>query len=331
MSRDESPLDPLKRFERETGFRSAEMPQAQPNESHLAYWLFYPVTALECAVMAIAVTFSYLLLRCRYFGWWHPEASRKRPPGRVKPKMDGDAARHAMQAMEGISKQAGARVFWISGTLLGLERLGRTLPHDNDLDLGVCTDDPHCLDLVRALWASGRIASIAPQRISWKIRIQNPDLQHVPNGIIRYKAAVRGEGTPGAPPVKIDIFLHFPYCGGVMHGTRNSLWWNSPVQVTRKSYGSGEFCVPEDPHRYLFENYGDYRTEVKEFENSIDCPNAMNIFSWQSLGYLLSRLQLMLKLGRIDRARQVNRRIRATIVKGLRPFDGRAPRQPLRA
>lgn len=317
----------LAQFERVTGFRAQAMPQSLPNESHLAYWLAYPLTLVECAAMAAAAAFSYLLLRVLYFDWWHPKEARVRPAGRVKPRLDSEDGLRAMQVVEGIARQSGAQVYWISGTLLGLERLGRPLPHDNDLDLGISTDDPHCLDLVRALWTSESIVEIAPQRISRKIRIQNPDLQHVANGIIRYKAAVRSQGDPGKPPVKIDIFLHFPYCGGLMHGTRNSLWWNSPLAVTQKGYASGAFSVPQDPHRYLSENYGDYRTEVKEFENSIDCPNAMNIFSWQSLGYLLARLQLMVKLGKLERAQRVNRRIRATIRKGLSPFDGHSPRR----
>jgi hypothetical protein len=47
----------------------------------------------------------------------------------------------------------------------------------------------------------------------------------------------------------------------------------------------------------------------------------MNIFSWRSFATLLSRLQMMLKLGRVDRAHQINKRIMATILKGLMPFS----------
>ncbi len=297
-----------------------------PNRSHFAYWLLYPVTLLECAAMLLVSTLGYLLLRIVYFPWWHPESARRRAPGRIKKLIDSEEALRAMRTIERIAGESQARVFWISGTLLGLERMGRPLPHDTDLDLGVCIDDPHCLDLIRALQSSDRIAEIAPQLISWKIQQQNPDLQHVPDCIIRYKASVRSENASASENVKIDIFLHFPYCGGLMHGTRNSLWWNSPLGVMQKQYGPNTFSVPANAHQYLFENYGDYRAEVKEFENSIDCPNAMNIFSWRSLGYLLSRLQLMVKLGRTERARRVNRRIRATILKGLLPFNGQSPR-----
>jgi hypothetical protein len=316
----------LGELERLTRLRSDTLSQALPNKSHVVYWLIYPITFLECVAMALVAAFSYLLLRVTYFKWWHPETARIRPVSRAKKNINTEEALRAMQTIEAIARETQAQVFWISGTLLGLERIGQPLPHDNDLDLGICVADPHCRDLIRALWASDRIAEIAPQTISRKIRHQNPDLQHVSNCIIRYKAAVSCESGSGEPPIKIDIFLHFPYCGGLMHGTRNSLWWNSSLRVTQKRYGARMLSVPEDAHRYLVENYGDYRTEVKEFENSIDCPNAMNIFSWRSLGYLLSRLQLMLKLGRVERAGQVSRRIWATIRKGMSPFNARTPR-----
>jgi hypothetical protein len=295
-----------------------------PNQSHIGFWLFYPLTLLECAAMALAVALVYLLLRIFYSRWLYPNSARTRAPSRVKKSMDSEQALRAMRIVEQIAAESGARVFWISGTLLGLERNGRPLPHDNDLDLGICIFDPQCPEFIRALQASDSVVEMVPQMISWKIKMQNPDLQHVPQCIIRYKAAVRPEGGHGNVPVKIDVFLHFPYRNGLMHGTRNSLWWNSSVEFAQKTYGPNALSVPQDAHRYLLENYGDYRKEVRDFENSIDCPNAMNIFSWTSLGYLVSRLQLLIKLGRIDRARQVNARIVATIRKGMYPFDARA-------
>ena len=288
-----------------------------------AYWMAFPVTLLECALMAVVAALAYGLLRVRYLTWWHPERFRQRPGRMVKGVIDTDNALGAMETIEGIARDSRAGVYWISGTLLGLERLGRPLPHDNDLDLGLNIDDPQCADFVRALRESPDITEMAPQGMSWKTRIQNPDLHHIPGGIIRYKAAVRNSRSPEKAPVKLDLFLHFPHVGGSIHGTRNSIWWNSTPAVAKRSYEGGAFSVPADPHLYLTENYGDYASEVKDFENSIDCPNVMNIFSWRSLGTLLSRLQMMVKLGRIDRARQINGRIAATILKGLMPFSDR--------
>lgn len=293
--------------------------------NYLAYWVTYPLTLLEGAAMAITSVVAYAVGRTIYCSLWYPERARQRPRGMVKQKIDAEDALAVMQAVERIGTESGARVFWLSGTLLGLERLGQPLPHDTDLDAGLFVDDARHRDFIRALRASPVIAALTPQRISLKARIQNPDLHVVPGGIIRYKSMVRNLAAPGKAPVKTDIFLHFDYCGGSMHGSRNSLWWNSPFAIVQKDYGGRSFSVPADVHLHLTENYGDYRTEVKEFENSIDCPNAMNIFSWASLTYLLRRQYVMLRLGRIGRARQINARIGRTILKGIYPLCMRRP------
>lgn len=293
--------------------------------NYLAYWVTYPVTLLESALMAITSVLAYAAGRTVFSGLWYPERSRRRPQGMVKQTIDARNALAVMQAFERIGRDSGAGVFWISGTLLGLERLGQPLPHDTDLDAGLFVTDPRYPDFIRALRSSGEIAELAPQRLSLKARVQNPDLHVVPGGIIRYKSMVRNAQIPGSLPVKTDIFLHFDYCGGSMHGSRNSLWWNSPFAVVQKDYAGRTFQVPGNVHRHLTENYGDYRSEVKEFENSIDCPNAMNIFSWASLTYLLRRQYVMLRLGRIARAHQINRRICHTILKGIYPLCMRRP------
>jgi hypothetical protein len=293
--------------------------------NYLAYWVTYPATLVESALMALVAVIGYGLGRAIYSGVWYPATARQRPRGMVKEKIEPANALAVMQCFERIGRDSGAGVFWISGTLLGLERLGQPLPHDTDLDAGLFVTDPHYREFIRALQASPEIAELAPQRISLKARIQNPDLHVVPGGIIRYKSMVRNAAAPGSPPVKTDIFLHFDYCAGSMHGSRNSLWWNSPFAIVQKAYAGGSFSVPGNVHLHLSENYGDYRSEVKEFENSIDCPNAMNIFSWASLTYLLRRQYVMLRLGRIARAHQINARICRTVVKGIYPLCMRRP------
>lgn len=299
------------------------------NSGSLAYWVTYPITLLECLLMSLVAALGYGIWRLRYLDLWHPQHARQRPRSTIKPRIDAGNALAVMQALERIAGQCQVRLFWISGTLLGLERLGHPLPHDTDMDAGVFVDDPRLPEFIRALQASPDVVALAPQFISMKVRIQNPDLRVVRGGIIRYKSMVRSPDAPHLPPVKTDIFLHFDYFGGSMHGSRNSLWWNSPFSIVQKTYQGGTFSVPADTHRHLSENYGDYSREVRDFENSIDCPNAMNIFSWASLAYLLRRQQVMLKLGRPDRAAQVGRRLRATILKGAWPRSVRGPQPHL--
>lgn len=297
-----------------------------PAAGGMSWWMIYPLTLLECMLMSVKAAGAWCVWRVVYFRWWYPGSDRRRPASLSNPEIDVQDSVAAMQTIERIARESHARIFWISGTLLGLERLGHPLPHDKDLDVGIHVDDAHCLDFIRALWESGGIVSLVPQFLSRKVRAQNPDLRHVPCGIIRYMAAVAIEGAPDKPPVKLDVFLHFPYGGGVVHGTRNSLWWNTTPGVARKAYGENTFSVPEDAHLYLEENYGNYQQEVREFENSIDCPNAMDVFSWKSLNYLLARQRLMLRLDRVARARQVNRRLRSTLLKGLLPLAARRSR-----
>jgi hypothetical protein len=287
--------------------------------SHLVYWATYPITLLESGLMACISLVSYCIWRIAYLDIWHSKDTTRLPPSE-KQKIDASNALGVMQTIERIAQECRARAFWISGTLLGLERIGKPLPHDNDMDLGLDLDDPHHLDFLRTLWESSEVTTIAPQYISLKVRIQNPDLRIVPGGIIRFKSFIRNERAPQQAPVKVDIFLHFPYLGGSMHGSRNTLWWNSPFHIVAKRYGDNSFSIPENTHLHLTENYGDYKTETKDFENCIDCPNALSIFSWESLAYLLVRQKAMLRRGRVDRAGQISRRIGATVLKGIVPL-----------
>jgi len=299
------------------------------NSRYLAYWIAWPFTLVECMVLALILSVNYAFWRLVFAGRGAAAGKAPLAGGVARPAIDAENALGVMRTLEDIAAASGARLYWISGTLLGLERMGQPLPHDNDMDAGIDLDDPHFADFIRALWESEHVVRIAPQYISLKTRIQNPDLHAVPGGIIRFKSDVRNASAPGKPPVKTDIFVHYRYCGGSMHGSRNTLWWNSPFTVARRPYGQQVFSVPDNAPLHLTENYGDYRKEVREFENCIDCPNAMHIFSWTSLGYLLVRQRLMLKRGRVDRARRIGARMRATLLKGIIPLSAERHRPHL--
>lgn len=314
MARDPS------RIERLLALQAPASGNGRRNATYLAYWLLFPITLIECLLMSVLAALSYGLFRIIFLPLWHATASAKPPRVLVKQRIDGDNALGVMQTLERIARDSGAGLFWLSGTLLGLERMGRPLPHDTDMDAGLDIADARFADFIRAMWLSENVTEMAPQFLPLKVRIQNPDLHMIPRGLIRYKSMVRNENAPGQPPVKTDIFIHYDYCGGSMHGSRNTLWWNTPFQIVPRDYGGRQFSVPGDTHLHLTENYGNYRIEVKDFENSIDCPNAMNVFSWKSLSYLLVRQAVMLKLGRTARAAQLSRRIRSTILKGAWPL-----------
>jgi phosphorylcholine metabolism protein LicD len=281
--------------------------------------LIYPLTVLETAFMAGVVAVHALVANVFYHSVWYPARwrSTRRYTERIIP--DANEALQAMNELESLATKSGAKAFWLSGTLLGLARLGKPLPHDNDLDIGIFCDDPKAKHFVAEFARSSSVSQCKPQTISWKTRLQNPDFHMIENGILRYKAGIKVGSGGQEKSVKVDIFLHFDYQDRVAHASRNTVWCNSAFDIHKRTFGTNTFTIPKDMDRHLAENYGDYKTEVKEFENSIDCPNAGNIFSWPSLVYLLERKQLMIKLQRPDRVAQINRRILATLKKGLVP------------
>ncbi len=269
--------------------------------------------------MAGVVGLHSIIANVLYHPVWYPAQWRttRRYTERLIP--DANQALEAMNSIEALAANSGAKVFWLSGTLLGLVRLGKPLPHDNDLDIGIFCDDPKAGQFVAEFARSEIAAHFKPQTISWKTRLQNPDFHMIKDGILRYKAGIKVGSSAQKKTVKVDIFLHFDYQGRMAHASRNTVWSNSAFDIHKRTFGTNTFTIPKDMDRHLAENYGDYKTEVKEFENSIDCPNAGNIFSWPSLVYLMERKQLMIKLQRHDRAAQINRRILATLKKGLFP------------
>lgn len=251
--------------------------------------------------------------------WFFPQKRLSNKYIEMSERMTPENGLAAMKIIEEIVAQSGINAFWLSGTLLGLERQGRPLDHDHDLDLGIMIDDPAFATFIDHLKSSPRVIEFRTQQLGEKSLIQNPDLRLIENGVLRAVAKVLTATDGKSHPVKIDIFYHFHYRKGIMHASQNSIWWNSNFSTQIKKYGKNSFRVPTDIHRHLTENYGDYKTEVKEFENSIDCPNTMNIYSWTSLVYLLRRKALMIKLGKKLSLRRLNQRIFATILKGLLP------------
>jgi hypothetical protein len=287
--------------------------------------LLYPFTIVEAVAMLLVAGVHWCWVKVYFSALWFPESKRRPVRLNRNQPINTDMAIACMKQVETVANETGTPIYWLSGTLLGLERLGRPLPHDYDLDVGIFAGDSRNDRLMAALAEAGLLAACHSQILGLKCRIQNPDLNGVTNGLLRYKTAVCPEPGDTKNAIKVDFFIHFPYAGGSMHASRNSIWWNSNFNTRQKNYGCGTYTVPLDVERHLTENYGDYKTERKDFENSIDCPNAMDIYSWHSLVYLLTRQYWMVRLARPARAGQVARRIRCTILKGLLPFRNYPP------
>jgi hypothetical protein len=288
------------------------------------FWAFvlYPFTVVEVLVMVVIWAMQDVALRLYYADAWYPQHRRTTDKyERWARAMDSNAALRTMLELDHIAASTGTRTCWISGTLLGLERQNRPLDFDHDLDLGLFVDDPtlpQFFKKVELICVNG--TKPEARRLSSKCFLQNPDLYMIKDRIARYTAQLKDPKGVYKRATKIDFFLHFPYRQGQVHLSRNSMWWNADMSVRVKTYGEHSFVVPADTHRYLTENYGDYKTESKEFENAVDCPNALSIFSWVSFVYLLKRKNLLMRLSKKSAIKKLDRRIKQTLGKGLLPF-----------
>ncbi|HEY7766375.1 MAG TPA: hypothetical protein VIB38_15410 [Aestuariivirgaceae bacterium] len=212
----------------------------------------------------------------------------RRPPltAQRKKPMSTETAESALRHVLSIARGCGAKLFLISGTLLGFYRGGGLLRHDKDIDLGVLWDDPRLPDLLTALGKADRLRLHETVRLGRIDALMNPAIPPLYADAMTLKYDYLAEG---ARPVRIDLFVHFPMRGELVHGTVRSLWANSPFALAVHDMGGEALLVPADREAYLAENYGDFRTEQPIFESSVDCPNVRNCLSWSALMFLLRK------------------------------------------
>ena len=177
--------------------------------------------------------------------WSIPQKGNTPPAAK---KLIPSLAREALHDLTSTTSKSGLELFLISGTLLGLIRDGNFLCHDTDLDTGIFHGF-HPEQLKNAIYASGRFTIMA-QRSPHCLRIR-----HV-------------NGTP------IDIFTHYRTDGDFWHGGVKVRWHNSPFGLKSVRFLGLSVLIPDNPEKYLEENYGaDWRTPKEQFDSAMDCPN----------------------------------------------------------
>jgi tetratricopeptide (TPR) repeat protein len=167
---------------------------------------------------------------------------------RPRPSFEQDA-RQALSDLHDELHPLGVRPFLISGTLLGYVRDGDVIPWDKDIDLGVFSEQIASTELEAAVASWPRFTA---KRLDWTNRLR---IDHA-NG------------------VKIDVFPHYPEGPDrVWHDGTATRWWNTPFGVRTVSFLGLDQAVPDNPERYLDENYGDWRTPDPYFDARLDAPN----------------------------------------------------------
>ncbi len=150
------------------------------------------------------------------------------------------------RALEGL----GVRSFLISGTLLGYVREANFIPWDKDIDVGVFAEQVDAKELEQAF---ERVGVFTVRRLDFttdRLRVNH---------------------TSG---VMIDVFPHYlDDDGRVWHDGTATRWWNSPFDLETVEFLGTEQAVPEEPERYLDENYGNWRVPDPHFDARLDAPN----------------------------------------------------------
>ena len=143
-------------------------------------------------------------------------------------------------------EQFGICPFLMSGTLLGFIRDGTFLEYDHDVDLGILPD----------VQMSSVERALAGSELELTVEV---------DGL--WLLAVHSSG------VHIDFFRHELRDDRFWHSTRIHSWWNTPFGLRALEAKGHRWWIPDDPTRYLDENYGEWDAPVAFYDMSFDTPN----------------------------------------------------------
>ncbi len=199
----------------------------------------------------------------------------------------------------------------ISGTFLGVVREHGFLAHDYDIDVGITYD----ADLVRRMVA---VLEANPHFVVKKVDDAQTVVETAPGryALRRDLALVKLIHASG---INVDIFVHHRDGEVLWHGSSIHRWENRAFGLVPYELAGVAVQGPDDPERYLTENYGDWRTPVTEFNCTTGTPNLVITRSFRSVALFLTRLAHF----STDDLREYDR-LRATLVADglLREDDG---------
>lgn len=253
------------------------------------------------ALLAVAATAQKLALPLigRFFPFDTARVAARRAARRDT--LDVPAGWRILLEVQRLADRLGAEVFAISGTLLGIERHGRLLAHDVDIDVGIKLADPAFSRFIAALTTHPLTEKVVKTRIDAIAVALNPWLPQLPDNVLVYSFHLRDPEGQAPRAVTVDVFVHFPALGFDVHGIDLRLWINTPIALARAEVNGAWLLLPADRHRYLTENYGDYREEKVVFENAVDCPNAVNLYGPRCVIWMIAKLNLYYRAGWMER------------------------------
>lgn len=170
----------------------------------------------------------------------------------------------------------------VSGTFLGLHRDGGFLAHDYDIDVGIHGEQIDVNRLVDTLAAHPKFVT---KKVDLHIEITQDE-----SGLLHLEKVPALVKLIHENGLNLDVFIHYTESGRCWHGSIIHRWENSPFELVRTELEGVAVNAPADADRYLTENYGDWRTPVKEFDCTTGTPNLVVSRNFLSVALFLKRL-----------------------------------------
>ncbi len=193
-----------------------------------------------------------------------------------------DDARTALRDLADVLPVASWPWYVISGTFLGVVREHGFLAHDYDIDVGITHDADLVARMVEVLEAD-------PRFVVKKVDDAQTVVETAPGryALRRDLALVKLIHDTG---INVDIFVHHRDGDVLWHGSSIHRWENHAFGLAPYELAGVAVQGPDDPDRYLTENYGDWRTPVTDFNCTTGTPNLVITRSFRSVALFLTRL-----------------------------------------
>ena len=196
-------------------------------------------------------------------------------PGGGKSVFNLGAAQSALRDMQNIMSTIDKKIFLVSGTLLGYQRVGDFLSHDKDIDVGIFGSNDQ-FEIIHALNQSR--------------------LFHVPMQDIKltHNYYIPSYHTPTRMP--IDVFVYHHVDGKLRTGVQNTFGYLqhfdfSPFQLQAIEFVGVPTHAPSNIDLNLQENFGDWRVPDPHYISHLESPSTVDVGG--PIYMLVARLELL--------------------------------------
>ena len=172
--------------------------------------------------------------------------------------------------------------FVISGTFLGLIREGGFLKHDYDIDIGIDSEDYNHNVIINKISKSKKF-------FIRKIDFLREGFFKKDKYLTKEKRIVLVKLIHKSG-LNIDLFVHYRENNIYWHGSSFHRWDNHIFNLKNYNLHGIDVLGPENYDLYLTENYGNWRTPVKDFHFNTGTPNLSINTNPSSIAMFLKRM-----------------------------------------